>query len=181
MKLFLTLLALFSLTAAARGREPASLAVAVDSLVAQVGHEAVLVSDLTRFSQVNAVLICAGVLQREKPLPKDQKELLSAYVDEELIYLEAKGRKFTTAGMIPQAVRAIHDKSECHSQWQALGKKYSNFWRTENRLREGESLLVRELEKQILIERFRKTEIVTDADVWRREAKSRYPVKILLE
>ncbi|MGZ3696287.1 MAG: hypothetical protein ACXWQO_20020 [Bdellovibrionota bacterium] len=181
MQLFLFLLCSFTVTSPAQARDPASLEVPVDSLVAQVGHEAVLNSDLSRFSQVNDVLACAGVIQREKPLPKDPKALLDAYVEEELIYLEAKAKKTATAGMIPQAVKAIHDKSECHNQWQNLGKKYSSFWRTETRVREGESLLVRELERQVLIERFRKTEILSDADLWRREAKTRYPVKILLQ
>lgn len=179
--LFLLTLIWFSAPASAQSRGPASLNVAVDSLVAKVGNEAVLLSDLTRFAQVNEVLACAGVLQRDKPLPKEERDLLSAYVDDELIYLDAKSKKLTTGGMIPQAVRAIHDKGECRAQWQALGKKYSTFWRTEVRQREGESLLVRELEKQVLVERFRKTEIVTDADLWRREARTRYPVKILRE
>lgn len=172
-------LLLISLTASAR--EPASLGVEVDSLLAKVGHEAVLQSDLSRFSQVNEILACAGVVQRAKALPKDPKDLLNAYIDDELIYLEARAKKLTSGGMLPQAVRSIHDKAECHNQWQSLGKKFSSFWKTENRQREGESLLVRELEKQVLIEHFRRTEIVTDAELWAREAKSRYPVKYLAE
>lgn len=155
--------------------------ITLDSLMAKVGREAVLLSDLNRFAQVDSVLACAGVIQREKALPKSTRELLDIYIDEELIFLEAKSRKISTAGMIPNAVHAIHDKSNCHSQWQELGKKYSTFWRTENRQREGESLLVRELEKRMLVEKFRKTEVVTDGELWRRELKTRYPVKLLAE
>jgi hypothetical protein len=181
MQLILPLLLLGLVSIDAFAREPISQEVNIDSLVAQVGHEAVLLSDLTRFAQVDEVLTCAGVVQREKPLPKDQKELLNAYVEDELVYLEATTKKTSTAGMIPLAVKAIHDKADCHARWQELGKKYSNFWRTETRLREGESLLVRELEKRILIEHFRKTEVISDADLWRRELKTHYPVKVFLE
>jgi hypothetical protein len=121
------------------------------------------------------------VLQREKPLPKGQKELLDFYIDEELVYLEAKSHRLSTAGLIPEAVHAIHENARCNSRWQDLGKKYSHFWRTENRRREGESLLIRELEKRVLVEKFRKTEVITDAELWQREVKARYPVKLLAD
>jgi hypothetical protein len=179
MKALFFLLPFFSLLASAH--EPASLGIEVDSLLAKVGREAVLQSDLTRFAQVNDILACAGVIHRAKPLPKDQKDLLASYVDDELIYLEARAKKLTSGGLLPEAVHSIHAKPDCHTQWQNLGKKYSGFWRTEKRQREGESLLVRELEKQVLIEHFRRTELVTDAELWSREAKSRYPVKYLAE
>lgn len=178
LKAFISILLL---TAPAFARELASLSVSVDSLLAKVGQEAVLLSDLQRFAHVSEVLSCAGVLKNPRDLPAGRRDLLNTYIEDELLFLEAKSRKFSTDGNVPRAVRSIHDKADCHEKWQRLGKKYSAFWRTENRAREGESLLVRELEKQILIENFRKSEVVSDGDLWRREARTRYPVKILLE
>ena len=153
----------------------------VDALLAKVGREAVLLSDLKRFRDVSNVLDCAGIVRRETELAEDKKALLTAYVEEELMYQEARSRKISTAGLIPQAVRAIHKTDSCKTRWQKLGDEYSKVFRTENRAREGESLLVRELEKRVLVERFRKSEAAADGEVWKREAKSRYPVKVYLE
>ena len=153
----------------------------VDSLVAKVGREPVFLSDLQRFTDVSKVLTCAGMLIGQKSLARDRQVLLDQYVMEELLYQEARSRKFSTAGMIPEAVRAIHAKEECKSNWQKLGRDYSRLWRTESRAREGESQLVRELEKRMLIEKFRKTEVISDAELWQREAKAKFPVKIYQE
>lgn len=170
----ITLLAFF-FPALLLAQEP----VLVDSLVAKVGREAVLLSDLHRFQEVNRVLVCAGV--RKDSLPQEQKLLLESYIDEELMYLEARSRKVATTGLIPEAVRSIHKNAECRLAWQGLGQDFSRFFRTDTRAREGESLLVRELEKRVLVERFRKTELGADGELWRREAKSRYPVKVYIE
>lgn len=153
--------------------------VEVDSLLAKVGREAVLLSDLNRFADVDKVLLCADVVKRDSVLPSDRKALLNAYVDEELLYQEARMKKVSTSGQIPISVQAILSKDDCRSQWLALGQRYSKIWRTEMRTREGEGLLVRELEKRVLVEKFRKT--VPDFDLWRREAGVRYPIKIYLE
>jgi hypothetical protein len=153
----------------------------MDSLLAKVGREAVLYSDLQRFADVDKVLSCAGVVVREKPLPAERKPLLEAYIDEELMYQEARAKKIGTAGSIPETVQLIHEKAVCRNRWQKLGDRYSKFWRTETRAREGESLLVRELEKRVLIERFRRGKTITDFDLWKREVKVRFPVKIYIE
>lgn len=153
----------------------------IDALVAKVGREAVLQSDLMRFKEVVLVLSCAGVIKREEPLADDRKKLIDAYVEEELMYLEARSKKISTAGLIPEAVHSIHKKDECKRRWQKLGQDFSRFYRTETRAREGESLLVRELEKRVLVERFRKTELIADGELWRREARARYPVKVYIE
>jgi hypothetical protein len=153
----------------------------IDGIVAKVGREAVLQSDLQRFKDVVGVLSCAGVLKRENPLVSDRKKLLDAYIEEELMYLEARSKKVSTAGMIPAAVHSIHKKEDCKRRWQKLGEEFSRFYRTETRAREGESLLVRELEKRVLVERFRKTELIVDGELWRREARARYPVKVYIE
>ena len=153
----------------------------LDALLAKVGREAVLLSDLQRFHDVSDVLTCAGVIKRESPLSDDKKALLAVYVEEELMYQEARSRKLSTAGLIPQAVKAIQKTDECKRSWQKLGEQYSKLFRTETRVREGESLLVRELEKRVLVEKFKKTEAIADGELWKREAKGRYPVKVYLE
>src|SRR5690606_31023782 len=102
-------------------------AVEIDGLMAKVGREAVLQSDLSRFKEVVGVLSCAGVLKREEPLSSDRKKLIDAYIEEELMYLEARSKKIATAGLIPQAVSAIHKREECKARWQKLGQEYSRF------------------------------------------------------
>lgn len=155
--------------------------VEVDGLVAKVGREAVLQSDILRFKEVVGVLTCAGVLKREELATADNKKILDAYIEEELMYLEARSKKISTAGLIPQAVSAIHRREDCKKRWQQLGQEFSRFYRTETRAREGESLLVRELEKRVLVDKFRKTELIADGELWRREARVRYPVKVYSE
>lgn len=161
-----------------RGAEPG---IEVDALLAKVGRDAVLLSDLERFADVERVLECAGVVKRDKPLPADRKGLLNAYIDEELFYQEARSKKTGTAGQIPLSVQKIQSKEACRREWLALGGRYAKLWKTENRAREGESMLVRELEKRVLVEKFKKSEAMPDAEIWKREASVRYPVKIYLE
>lgn len=153
----------------------------VDGLVAKVGREAVLLSDLRRFRDVGRVLACAKVLVRAEAIPEGRKELLDMYVEEELLYLEARSRKLSTAGLIPQAVHAVHQDPACRDSWQKLGREYSKIYRTEQRVREGESMLVREVEKRLLVDKFRKGESISDGELWRREARARFPVKMYLE
>lgn len=153
----------------------------VDALLAKVGQEAVLESDLQRFSDVDEVLICAGVVKREAALATERKLLLDAYIMEELLYQEARAKKTSTSGQIPLSVQAIQSKPACRSKWISLGTKYSKVWRTNQRSREGEGFLVRELEKRVLVEKFRRTELIPDPDLWKREASVRYSVKIYLE
>lgn len=158
-----------------------SKAVELDSLLAKVGREPVMLSDLVRFRDVDRVLGCAGKRARDKDLPSDTKELLNFYIDAELMYLEARNKKINITGQLPEIVKVIHKKEECKNQWQSLGEKYSKYWKTEGRPREGESVLVRELERQVLIEKFRKTELSSDGELWRREERVKFPVKIYLE
>jgi hypothetical protein len=153
----------------------------VDALLATVGRDAVLLSDVQRFSDVDKILQCAGVVKRKAALPSDRKALLQSYVDEDLFYQEARVKKTPTAGQIPLSVQLIQSKESCKAKWLALGDKYAKTWKTESRAREGESMLVRELEKRVLVEKFKKTENMPDPDLWKREALVRYPVKIFLE
>lgn len=153
----------------------------VDSLVAKVGREPILLSDVQRFRDVYQVLNCTKFVSREMGSAENTKALLEAFIEDELMYQEARARKVNTAGLIPQVIQMIHKSDTCKTMWQKLGTSYSKFYRTENRQREGESLLVRELEKRVLVDKFRKTEVIADGELWKREAKSRYPVKVYLE
>lgn len=167
------------LAGVAAAAEPAG--VELDSLLAKVGREAVLLSDLQRFADVDKVLTCAGVVKRDTALPSERKALLNAFIEEELMYQDARIKKVSTAGQIPLSVQQILSTEKCRSRWAELGEKYSRAYRTESRAREGEGLLVRELEKRVLVLKFRKKEVIPDLDLWKREAALRYPVKIYLE
>jgi hypothetical protein len=153
----------------------------VDALIGKIGRDPILQSDLQRFKDVYQVLDCAKLIAKEFNLNVDQKKLLEIYIEEELMYQDARARKISSAGLIQQSVKAIHKNENCKLKWQKLGEQYSKAYRTENRIREGESLLVRELEKRILVDKFRKTEVIADGELWKREAKTRYPVKVYLE
>jgi hypothetical protein len=146
-----------------------------------VGRESVTYTDLQRFREVDRVLVCAGIVKRATDLPEQLRPLLDVYIEEELMYLEARTRKLTIAGSLQETVKAIHQNSSCKSMWQNLGEKFGKFWKTPSRPREGESQLVRELEKRILVERFRKNELNADSELWRREVKVRYSVKVYLD
>lgn len=174
-------IALFFFSAAAALAAPKSAVIEVDALLAKVGNDAVLLSDLQRFRDVDQILQCAGVVKREKPLPAERKALLNAYVDEELLYQEARAKKVSTAGQIPLSVQKIQAKEACRGRWLKLGESYTKLWRTAGHSRDGEGMLVRELEKRVLVEKFRHAEAMTDVEIWKREASVRYPVKIYLE
>ena len=117
-----------------------------------------------------------------QPLAKAEiKALLDIYIEEELMYLEARGRKISATGLLQEAVSAIHANETCKRSWQSLGDQYGKYWKTPTRPREGQSQLVRELEKRVIVERFRKTEVAADSELWRREMRARYPVKVYLE
>lgn len=153
----------------------------VEALLAKVGREAVLQSDVERFEAVSDVLICAGVLEKSEAPAEDKRKLLDQYIDEELMFLEARSKRISTAGQVQKAVQSIHEKDECKGRWQKLGKDFSQYYRTEARMREGESLLVRELEKRILVLQFKHSGAISDGELWKREARARYPVKVYLE
>ncbi len=177
--LFFIFLGLIPQGGAAFAAEPSGTE--LDALVAKVGREAVLVSDLRRFADVDRVLVCAGLIQREPSLPSEKKALLSAYIDEELQYQEARIKKIQTEGKIQLAVQTIMGKEDCRKRWISLGERYSRIYRTTSRPREGEGHLVRELEKRVLILRFRQKESIPDFELWKREAGLRYPIKTYLE
>jgi hypothetical protein len=179
VEVFLILLSLYLPSMAGAhgsGREPFE----ADALLAEVGHEAVLLSDLERFSEVTKVLDCAGVV-KAKTLAPGRKALLDAYIEEELMFLDAKAKKLATDGMVTESKSRIFAKHACRTSWQKLGENYNAYWRTEARNSEGGGLLARELEKQVLVEKYRRSKTITDPDLWNREIRAHFPVKVFMD
>jgi hypothetical protein len=150
-----------------------------DALVGRVGQEAVTLNDLTRFRDIEGVMSCAGL--RKKVNDADMQSTLRRYVDEELFYLEARAKKQSSSGELTDTIESIRSKKACRDDWNQLGKLYGKAWETDARPREGEGLLVRELEKRLLVDHFQKTENLGERAEWIREAKIRHPVKLYLE
>ncbi len=181
MLLLLHFLLVFGPHEALAAQEIPAKAMRLDGLLAKVGRESVSYTDLLRFREVDKVLACAGIVKRAADLPDQLRPLLDAYLEEELMYLEARSRKLSAPGMLQEAVSSIHKVPECKAGWQNLGERYGKFWRTASFPREGESQLVRELEKRVLVERFRKNELNADSELWRREVKARYAIKVYVD
>jgi hypothetical protein len=152
----------------------------LDALMAKVGKEAVLQSDLDRFSSLRSILKCQGA-QMPELISSEKLPLLNLYIEEELIYKEARNRKLAVPGGIQMAIKSIHDKPECRKRWMNLGNEYREIWRTEQRTSEGPSFLVRELEKRLLVNYFREQFGLGDGDSFIREGRVRHQVKVYLE
>ena len=154
-------------------------AILFDALIARVGQDSVTMNDLTRFRDVENIMVCVGL--RKKVNDQNLRNTLERYVDEELFYIEAKAKKQSSSGELARAIDLIRGKSSCKADWAELGRLYGKAWQTDSRPKEGESMLVRELEKRLLIDRFIKTENIGEVSEWVREAKVRHPVKLYLE
>ncbi len=152
-----------------------------DALVARVGREAVLVSDLKRYEEIDGVMVCAGLRPLATKKSDTTADQVSLYVEEELIYQDARTKKVSTTKLIPDAIAAIRSKPSCQKNWQSLGRRYSKLWATPNRPLEGESMLVLELEKRLLVDRYLKENAISDRTVWVREAKVKTQVKLYLD
>lgn len=151
----------------------------VEALLARVGREAVTLSSLTRFSDVEKIMQCAGLRSTSSPEAKaNMQQGLEQYLEEELIYVEATGKKKGFDGLLPLAIQAIHKKENCLKNWQNLGERYTKLWSTSRRPRDGESMLVRELEKRMMIDKFSKEQIQGDRSAWLREEKVKIPIKL---
>lgn len=153
----------------------------LEATVAKVGREVVTVSDLVRYHEVDAVLRCADLRKGAAPLGQDFSGILNVYVEEELIYAEARAKKTSSSGSMRAAIEAIQRKSACLKQWQEQGKRSGRIWSTAGRPREGEAMLVRELEKRLTVDNYIKDKIPGDRSIWIREARVRVPVKLFLD
>lgn len=154
-----------------------------DALLARVGRDSVTLSDLVRFQQVEVIMSCAGLRTgaNTETTGASFEIVLNRFIEEELIYSEARTKKNAAKSMISDAIKAIQSNKKCQKDWRDLGKKYSTIWSTKGRPLEGEGMLVRELEKRLMIDAFTKTQIQGDRGIWLREAKVKIPIKLYLE
>lgn len=155
-------------------------AVLFDALIARVGQEAITLNDVTRFRNVEAVMLCSR-LRSKKRDREDLQSTLNRYVEEELFYLAARTQKLGASGALSEAIKIIRDHKDCREDWNQLGRLYGKAWETDSRPREGEGLLVRELEKRLMVDRFLKAENIGDRGDWIREARIHHPVKLYLD
>ena len=154
----------------------------IEAMMARVGEESVRYSDLVRYKAVVDVLHCVGLRIRAPGTTNQTKrKVLEAYIDEELLYLEARARLPEGSGVFPETVRKIRADSRCSGRWRSLGERYGQAWRQKAGDLAGESLLVRELEKRLLVDKFVKERLGADARTWLQEARVRTPVKIFTE
>jgi len=152
-----------------------------EALLARVGREAVMLSDIMRFQDVNRIMQCALFRENSNATKENFNELLGRYIEEELIYSEVMAKKEAVRRLIANAIKAIHENKKCQKEWRALGKKYSVVWGSKTRPLEGEGMLVRELEKRLQVDYYTKTKIQGDRAIWLREAKVKVPIKLYLE
>ncbi len=154
-----------------------------EALIARVGRDAITYSDLMRFQHVEEIMSCAGlrVGSGVAQATENFDSVLSRYIEEELIYAEARTKKNTAKSMLSDAVKTIQSRSKCQKDWRDLGKKYATVWSTKSRPLEGEGILVRELEKRLVIDNFAKTQIQGERSIWLREQKVKVPIKLYLE
>lgn len=127
-------------------------------------------------------MVCAKL--RQAPAEEEKEKLpllLNRFIEEELIASEARTKRSGIVRLLGEAVEAIHADRNCRRRWQDLGHRYGTLWNTSAHPREGETMLVRELEKRMLVDHYLKTEAITDRGIWLREVKTKNPVKIFLD
>jgi len=154
----------------------------VEALLARVGREPVMLSDLIRYNEVENVMICAELRKSYDVQPTQVFNIiLSRYIEEELMFLEARNKKMQAGTLLPGAVSKIQKKKDCMKEWQSLGKRFAILWATPKRPHEGEAMLIRELEKRLLIDQFEVTEMKAERSLWIREEKVKIPLKLYLD
>lgn len=153
----------------------------VDGFVATVGAESVFYSDLLKFRGVDEVLDCAKLRHRGQQLSAAKRALLNVYIEEELVYQEARSKKFKSQHLVLQASRQIQTNPACWELWKKLGADWGEYWRSPTRKYEGESQLVMELEKRLNIDAFTKAEPTVSSELWRREVRQKFPVRVLID
>lgn len=178
IRIFLVLVAVFALPPlfAEEG------GLVVDGLLARVGEDTIQYSDLRRYRSVESIMQCVG--ERIK-FPGSEKETvrraLTRYIDEELIYLEARAKMPDGSARFPETIRKIKSFPACHNRWKNLGEQYSQLWSSKANPLAGEGMLVRELEKRLLIDLFAKEKIGVDIKTWLQEARVKVPIKFYTE
>ena len=157
--------------------------VMIEALLGSVGDKVVQYSDLIRYQSVDQIMHCAKIRSSDSEITQDVSlaKLLRQYVDEELIYLEARIRIPGGSGAFRKAIEKIKKAPICRKEWRTMGNRYSALWSSNRRPRAGEGMLVRELEKRLLVDLYIKTRIAADKISWLQEARVRHPIELYLE
>lgn len=161
--------------------QASSKKILAEALLAKVGSEAVRYSDLLRFLAVEEVMICSKVRRRIGERFEPLVDSLNRYVNEELIYLEARVRVTEGSGVFSDAIKKIKADEKCRSRWRALGQKYGSLWSSRTRPKAGEGMLIRELEKRLLVDQYQRQRLGTDRVSWLRDVRLKIPVKIYVD
>ena len=154
----------------------------LEGLLARVGEESVQLTDLQRFKSVENIMQCIGL--RTKVPAQDAENLkrtLARFVDEELIFFEARAKLADGSVNFQEAIRKIKAFPACISRWRSLGEKYAQLYSTKANNLAGEGMLVRELEKRLLIDYFAREKIGMDMKTWLQEARVKIAIKYYLE
>ena len=109
------------------------------------------------------------------------KKTLGRYIDEELIFFEARVKLADGSGNFQEAIRKIKSFPVCLNRWRSLGEKYSQLYNTKGHGLAGEGMIVRELEKRLLIDVFAREKIGMDIKTWLQEARVKVPIKYFTE
>ena len=172
----LLLLSLFWTTPATLAADDDS--VMMEALLARVGEEVVQLSDLRRFKSVEKIMQCISVRLKPPGLDKESgKASLQRFIDEELIYLDARSKQAPGSSEFEETIRKIKRFPACLSRWKALGEQYAALWNQKEGSLAGETMLVRELEKRLLVDQHVREKIGNDLRSWLQEARVRVPVK----
>ncbi len=161
--------------------EASGKAILAEASLAKVGSESVRYSDVLRFMAIEEIMVCSGIRKRIGERFEPLVETLNRYVDEELIYLEARARISEGSGLFGGAITKIKEAANCYSRWQRLGKRYAGLWSTRARPKAGEGMLIRELEKRLLVDRYQRQRLGSDRTTWLQDVRLKIPVKIYVD
>lgn len=150
----------------------------VEALLARVGEEVVQLSDLRRYKSVETIMQCISARIKTPGLHKETtKATLQRYIDEELIYLDARSKQGQSTPSFAESIQKIKRFPSCHARWKSLGERYASLWNQKEGSLTGETMLVRELEKRLLVDQHIRDKIGNDLRSWIQEARIRVPVK----
>jgi hypothetical protein len=150
----------------------------VEALLARVGDDVIQLSDLRRYKSVEAIMQCINIRLKTPGLDKESaKASLQRYIDEELIYIDAKSKQASSSSDFEEIIRKIKRFPSCSARWKSLGERYASIWNQKAGSLTGETMLVRELEKRLMIDQHVREKIGNDLRSWLQEARVRVPVK----
>lgn len=154
----------------------------LEALLARVGEEIVQLSDLRRYKSIENIMQCIGARVKVPGLDAESlKQTLGRYVDEELIYLEARAKLAEGSGNFQETIRKIKSFPACSTRWRSLGEKYAQLYSTKANALVGEGMVVRELEKRLLVDMYTREKIGLDLKAWLQEARVKTPIKYYTE